>query len=152
VRFDVGGTYGTWVSDFARTYSTGDPTELQRDTYRALRKVEEETIQFVRPGVTAEDVFYACKESFERQGIPFHMPHIGHSFGVELHENPMLRPGDRTLVREGMVLNIEPLCIDEKNQGYHVEDLVVVTADGTRLLTGGLAPQELPVMGQPLLD
>jgi Xaa-Pro dipeptidase len=149
IRFDVGGTYGRWASDFARTYSTGSPTRLQQDTYRALRSVEEETIAFVRPGVTAEDVFFACKASFKKHGLAFHMPHIGHSFGVELHENPMLRPGDKTILREGMVLNIEPFCLDKCQIGYHLEDLIVVTDSAPRILTGSLPPLELPVIGQP---
>ena len=150
IRFDVGGTYGLWTSDFARTYSTGNPSQLQLETYRALRKVEEETIKMVRPGVTAEEVFYSCKDSFAKHGIAFHMPHIGHSFGHELHENPMLRPGDKTRIEAGMVLNIEPFALDEHNHGYHIEDLILVSEDGPRILTGGLPPKELPIIGQPI--
>jgi Xaa-Pro aminopeptidase len=75
------------------------------------------------------------------------MPHIGHSFGVELHENPMLRPGDKTELKPGMVINIEPIFIDPDNSLYHVEDLFVVTEDGYRLLTLGFPQDELPVIG-----
>jgi Xaa-Pro dipeptidase len=150
IRFDVGGTFGPWSSDFARTYSTGNPTKLQTDTYRALRTVEEETINMIRPGVTAEDAFYACKESFKKHGIAFHMPHVGHSYGVELHENPMLRPGDKTVIQKGMVFNVEPFCFDENNIGYHLEDLFVVTDNEPRILTLGLPPKEIPVIGEKL--
>lgn len=150
IRFDVGARWSQWMSDFARTYSTGNPTQQQKDTYRSLVRVHKETIGAVRPGVTAEDLFYLCKESFGRHGIIFRMPHIGHSFGVELHENPMLRPGDKTRLRPGMVINIEPFVFDADRIGYHVEDLFVVTDDGYRLLTLGFPPEELPVLGQPI--
>jgi Xaa-Pro aminopeptidase len=113
-------------------------------------RVHKETIGAVRPGVTAEDLFFVCKESFGRHGLAFHMPHIGHSFGVELHENPMLRPGDKTRIKKGMVLNIEPFVFDPERNGYHVEDLLVVTDDGYRLLTLGFPPEELPEIGQPI--
>src|SRR5690625_5847076 len=86
IKFDVGGTFGAFASDFARTYSAGEPTDLQKQTYRALAKIQRETIEAIRPGMTAEDLFYFCKEGFAKNGIAFHMPHIGHSFGVELHE------------------------------------------------------------------
>jgi Xaa-Pro dipeptidase len=150
IRFDVGARYREWMSDFARTYSTGSPTQQQKDTYRSLVRVHKETIVAVRPGVRAEDLFFLCKESFGRHGIAFHMPHIGHSFGVELHENPMIRPGDKTRLAPGMVINIEPFVFDPDRIGYHVEDLFVVTEDGYRLLTLGFPPEELPVIGQPI--
>jgi Xaa-Pro aminopeptidase len=148
IRFDVGGTYGAFASDFARTYSAGDPSEMQKQVYAALIACETAAINAVAPGVLAEDLFYLCKEEFAKQGLPFHMPHIGHSFGVELHENPMLRPGDKTPLKPGMVLNIEPGVKDEDGSLYHSEDLVVVTETGFRLLTLGIAPSELPVIGQ----
>lgn len=148
IRFDVGGTYGAFASDFARTYSAGDPSQMQKQVYAALIACETATINAVAPGVTAEDLFYLCKEEFARQGLKFHMPHIGHSFGVELHENPMLRPGDKTPLKPGMVINIEPGAKDDEGSLYHSEDLVLVTEKGFRLLTLGIAPKDLPVIGQ----
>ena len=149
IRLDTGGRYGAYFSDFARTYSAGDPTLEQRETYRKLVEVHKETIGAARPGVTAEDLFFICKEAFEKRQLPFHMPHIGHSFGVELHENPMLRPGDKTPIEAGMVINIEPVMVNREEQSlYHVEDLFVVTEDGYRLLSHGFPPEELPVLGE----
>jgi Xaa-Pro aminopeptidase len=150
IRFDVGGTYGPWASDFARTYSSGNPSALQRETYSKLWEIHNATINMVKPGVLAEDVFFFCRDQFTRQGLSFHMPHIGHSFGIELHENPMLRPGDKTVIKEGMVINVEPMALDAEQSCYHIEDLFVVTKDGHRLLTLGLPPRELPVIGQKL--
>lgn len=150
IRFDVGGTYGAWATDFARTYSTGSPTNMQSETYANLAQIERATIEMVKPGVIAEDVFYFCRDQFAKRGMPFHMPHIGHSFGVELHEGPMLRPGDKTVIKAGMVLNVEPMAADEQGSFYHLEDLFVVTDSGPRILTHGLPPQEIPVLGQKI--
>ena len=150
IRFDYGGRYGMWTSDFARTYSTGNPTEIQRRAYRNLKEIQAETISVIRPGIKAEDVFYACKSAFEKRNIPFFMPHVGHSFGVELHEHPMMRPGDTTVIEKGMVINIEPVLKDEDGSMYHLEDLVEVTDDGHRVLTLGLPPIEIPVIGEPV--
>lgn len=147
IRFDVGGTYGAFASDFARTYSAGEPTQEQKDVHAKLVRIQRETIEAVRPGVLAEELFFLCKDLYAKQGLPFTMPHIGHSFGVELHENPMLRPGDKTPLKAGMVLNIEPM-VKHSTGTYHTEDLVLVTEDGYRLLTLGLAPEELPIIGR----
>lgn len=150
IRFDVGGSYGAFASDFARTYSAGSPTEHQKEVYRKLIEAQEETISSVRPGVTAEDLFNTCKAAYETRGLPFYFPHIGHSFGVELHESPMLRPEIKTPLEPGMIINIEPIAKDNEGNLYHTEDLVLVTEDGYRLLTLGLAPKELPVIGQKI--
>src|ERR1051326_2338962 len=148
IRFDVGGTYGAFATDFARTYSTGNPSPMQRQVHRQLCEVQEATINAMRPGIAAEDIFYVCTDEFKKRGLPCTLPHIGHSFGIELHENPMIRPGDKTKLKPGMVINIEPMTFDDERSYYHPEDLVVITENGYRLLTLGFAPKELPIMGQ----
>jgi Xaa-Pro aminopeptidase len=150
LRLDIGGTYGAYASDVARTYSTGSPKPMHADVYRVLREVQESTISAMRPGVAAEDLFFACREAFARHGLPCTLPHIGHSFGIEAHESPMIRPGEKTLLAPGMVINIEPMTRDADGNLYHTEDLVLVTHEGHRILTHGLAPKEIPVLGQPL--
>lgn len=147
IRFDVGGAYGSYSSDFARTYSSGDPSAMQRRTYAALHGIQRASIDAVRPGVAAEDLFFVCRDAFRDAGLPFTMPHIGHSFGVELHESPMLRPGEKTKLQAGMVFNIEPSTADEAGSKYHIEDLIEVTPTGYRLLTLGFAPAEIPLIG-----
>jgi Xaa-Pro aminopeptidase len=150
IRFDVGGVYGSYASDFARTYSTGNPTTLQRQTYSALLRVQKATIAAIQPGITAEDLFFVCRDAFKTEGLTFTMPHIGHSFGIELHETPLIRPGEKIRIAAGMALNIEPITTDETGRKYHTEDLVEVTATGTRLMTLGYAPEEIPVLGQTI--
>ena len=113
---------------------------------RSLKAV----IGAVRPGLAAEDLFHLTRDEFRKHGIPFRMPHIGHSFGVELHETPMLRPGEKTRIAEGMVLKIEPITTDEAGSVYHTEDLLEVTETGYRLMTLGFAPEEIPVIGRPI--
>jgi Xaa-Pro dipeptidase len=148
IRFDVGGVYGSYSTDFARTYSTGNPTLLQRQTYAALIRVQKATVAAIRPGIPAEDLFFVCRDAFKAEGLAFTMPHIGHSFGIELHETPLIRPGEKIKIAAGMVLNIEPITTDETGRKYHSEDLVEVTDIGTRLMTLGYAPEEIPVVGQ----
>lgn len=149
VRFDVGGHFGSFFSDFARTYSAGDPTPMQRDVYRALARIQAETIAGIQVGMTGEDVFYSCRDACLRAGLNFIMPHIGHSFGYELHEAPMLRPGEKLTLKEGMTFNVEPFVFDEAGAGYHLEDLILVGSKGPTVLTLGLAPPEIPSMGVP---
>ncbi|MDA9521890.1 hypothetical protein XI06_16615 [Bradyrhizobium sp. CCBAU 11434] len=150
IRLDVGGKYGAWASDFARTYSTGEPTALQRETYRKLWDLETSAINMIRPGMAAEEPFYFCKEQAEKLGLNFNMVWVGHSFGIEAHENPMIRPGEKAKLEPGMVFNIEPMVTDAEGAMYHLEDLFVITDQAPRLLTLGFAPREIPIIGESI--
>lgn len=140
-RIDFGARFHEVInSDLARTGVVGEPTREQEDTLRALRATQDAGFKAIEPGRKAKDVFNAVKDEFKRQGLPFSMPHIGHGMGIGLHEFPMLEPGNDTELREGMVLNIEPMVVLEPRQeAYHTEDLAEVTGHGARLLT---PPQE----------
>lgn len=150
IRFDVGGKYGAWGSDFARTYSTGEPTPLQRETYRKLWDLHTSVINRIRPGMAAEDPYFFCREQAGKLGLNFNMVWVGHSFGIENHELPMIRPGEKTKLEAGMVFNIEPMVTDSDGAMYHLEDLFVITEQGPRLLTLGFAPREIPIIGESI--
>ncbi|MFN8205688.1 MAG: M24 family metallopeptidase, partial [Solirubrobacteraceae bacterium] len=60
---------------------------------------------------------------------------VGHGLGVTLHEEPFINPLQSVVLREGMVLCIEPLTSVEGRFGMQIEDELLVTADGCELLT-----------------
>lgn len=149
IRCDIGPRFQSWMGDLARTYSGGAPTVAQRRLYSAMMAVQKQTIAAIRPGVTAASVYQACVQSAAKHECEFSYSHVGHSFGLELHEGPMMRPGDQTVLKPGMVINIEPMVRDRAAGLFmHTEDLVEVTEDGARVMTLGLAPDELPVIGR----
>lgn len=151
VRCDIGPRFQSWMGDLARTYSAGAPTKAQRRLYTAMIAVQKETIAAIRPGVTAASVYEACVRSAARHEVEFSYSHVGHSFGLELHESPMMRPGDSTVLRPGMVINVEPMIRDRAAGLFmHTEDLVEVTDEGSRVMSLCLAPDEIPVIGQKI--
>ena len=132
---DVGGSFTGYWSDVARTAFVGRPGPREHDLYDRLYQVHVETIEAIRPGMRAGDLHSICGASFEKAGLPFWLAHIGHGIGLGLHEHPMLNPAVDELLAPGMVLCIEPAHYDEGVAGYHIEDLVVVTEDGAKVLT-----------------
>ena len=135
VHTDVGGSFAGFWSDVARTAFVGKPTPRERDQYDRLYQIHVETIEAIRPGLRAGDLYAICEAAYEKVGLPFWMAHIGHGLGLGLHEYPMLKSTTDELLAPGMVLCIEPAHLDPEVAGYHVEDLVVVTDDGVRALT-----------------
>lgn len=137
IRLDVGGRWPShYLSDMARTAVVGPPSPAQAANYQKLFQAQQATIEAVRPGIPISELYHVCAHSYARQHIPFTMPHIGHSMGIGLHEYPLIHPGETAVLQPGMVLNIEPFLADtSRGEGYHVEDLVLVTESGYRLLT-----------------
>jgi len=136
-RIDLGARFfDTINSDLARTGVTGEPTTEQEETLRALRATQDAGFAACEPGRPACEVYRVVEAEFERQGLPFRMPHIGHGLGIGLHEFPMLEPKNTTPLEAGMVLNVEPMAVfPDRNECYHTEDLIVVGADESKLLT-----------------
>jgi Xaa-Pro aminopeptidase len=136
-RTDLGARYRFgFNSDVARTGVVGEPSAAQAQTLAALHAAQGAAIGIAEPGRPARELFEACRETAIREGLSFTMPHIGHSLGIGLHEQPMLEPRNHQQLRAGMVLNIEPLVIvAERHEAYHTEDLVLVGENGPVRLT-----------------
>jgi Xaa-Pro aminopeptidase len=117
----------------------GEPNQEQTRLYKGVVAGQQAAIEAIKPGIEVSRLYEACKAAFKEHEVKFHFPHIGHGMGLELHELPMIVPtsaGELSKMRleEGMVLNIEPGYFLGK-EGFHIEDLVLVTSDGYRPLT-----------------
>lgn len=135
VTTDVGGSFSGYWSDVARMAVVGKPTDRQRELFDKLFQIHVRTIEAVKPGIRASDLYRVCERLYAEIGLPFWLAHIGHGLGLGLHEHPMLNPHVDQQLLPGMVLCIEPAHLDPGVAGYHIEDLVLVTEDGAKSLT-----------------
>jgi Xaa-Pro aminopeptidase len=135
LRTDFGMSWGgRYFSDIARTAFVGPLQGWQDETYRKLEMVHQSVIAAMRPGVKAGDLFRLCAAEFEKAGLDFRMPHVGHSIGVVMHENPMLQPFDETPLEPGMIFMLEP-GVTERDGFYHTEDMILITDEGRSVLS-----------------
>ena len=68
---------------------------------------------------------------------------LGHSIGVTFHEHPVLRAGDETEIKPGMLFNVEPAATDSQGFLYHIEDLLLVTEGEPEIITIEMDTQTL---------
>lgn len=148
VVIDVGGEYGGYAADITRTLpANGKFTPRQREIYDIVLGAQNAAIAAVRPGA----VLYGGKDSLQQivtdyinthghdkegRALGRYYPHgVSHHLGLDVHD-----PGDRNRPLEpGMVVTVEPgIYIPEENLGVRIEDDVLVTTDGYKLLTARL--------------
>jgi len=146
VKADYGGLFSGYYSDLARSVVVEKPSQIQVEVYKKLATIQKKIINAMKPGIRCCDLFNKCKELYEENELPFIMPHIGHGLGIGLHEDPMLSPLNEKKLQKNMVINVEPLVITD---GFciHLEDLVLITDNGVKILTGAKMSNELPIIG-----
>jgi methionyl aminopeptidase len=137
VSVDVGVEMNGYHGDSAATFPVGkidaDAKRLLEVTRSALAK----GIEMARPGNFLTDISHAVQKEAEGAGFSVVRKLVGHGIGRKMHEEPQVpnygRPGRGVLLREGMVLAIEPMV---NAGGYDVrvleDEWTVVTADGSR--------------------
>jgi Xaa-Pro aminopeptidase len=137
VRFDIGCVLDGYWADLGRTVVVGDPTEEQRRRYDAVLAGEQAQLDAARPGITGAELFALAVERVEAGGIrPYRRHHCGHAIGSEVYERPIIAPGWDQPLEVGMTFCFETPFYDLGWGGLMVEDTVVITEDGCRLLNG----------------
>lgn len=138
---DFGVILDGYCSDMTRTLPTGKPSRKAREAYATVLEAEQAAIAAVAPGVTCGEVDAAARTVLQRAGLARYFTHsTGHGVGIEIHEAPRVARNEKTVLRPGMVVTIEPGVYIPGEFGIRIEDMVAVTARGHQVLT--TAPKE----------
>jgi len=140
--------------DLTRTFCRGEPDETVREWYDLTAEAKAAALDAIEPGVTGAAVHGAACDVYEDAGWPTlradptaetgYIHSTGHGVGLEVHELPRLAPDGGELA-PGHVVTVEPGLYDPAVGGVRIEDLVVVTEDGSENLTD--YPESLIVGG-----
>lgn len=138
---DVAASCGRYAADITRTLPVGAAfTKRQREIYDVVLGAEKAAIAAVKPGVTLAELTRVAREYMDQHGqLGKYLLHgVTHHLGLEVHD----AADAAAPLGEGMVITIEPgIYIAEENLGVRIEDVVLVTRDGSQLLTAAL-PRE----------
>jgi Xaa-Pro aminopeptidase len=144
VVMDIGAEYSYYTADVTRTVPvSGKFTERQRAIYDLVLASQQAGIDAVRPGATMADVNRAARVYMrdhsgdlcgEQTCDAFFIHGVGHWLGMDVHDVG----ANRTPFATGMVLTVEPgIYISAENLGVRIEDDVVVTETGSRMMSAG---------------
>lgn len=136
VAIDTGATVGGYFCDFDRNVAIGPASDEARRAYEILYAATEAGIRAARPGALASDLFVAQMKVIEaRAAKAAAQGRFGHGIGMSLTEWPSHRIGDRTELRPGMVITIEPGVDFGADKVMVHEENLVITDDGCELLS-----------------
>jgi len=136
VVIDLGALYRHYNSDITRTIVVGKPSEKQKEIYEIVLEAQKSAVEKAKPGMTAKELDSIARNIIAEYGYGDYFIHsLGHGVGLEIHEPPRISQYDETVLKEGMVITIEPGIYIPKLGGVRIEDTVVITKDGAKRLT-----------------
>jgi Xaa-Pro aminopeptidase len=136
VKLDFGAYYKGYCSDITRTVVLGKPTPKHRDIYEKVLEAQLACLAGLKPGMTGREGDALARDIIVKHGFGDHFGHgTGHGLGMEIHESPRLSRTDETVLEPGMVVTVEPGIYLPGFGGVRIEDDVVITDSGIRVLT-----------------
>jgi Xaa-Pro aminopeptidase len=126
----------------SRNAILGNPSREQQREYRMLRDIYDRTIEQCKPGIRSGDLFKLVVQQFNEQGWDYKPMLVGHGVGSWWHQQePILSRDSDIVLEEGMVLAIEP-----HRAHWHIQDMVVVSRNGPKLLSDQFSTREMFVI------
>ncbi|UCD16594.1 MAG: aminopeptidase P family protein [Candidatus Zixiibacteriota bacterium] len=142
VIFDFGATCNGYVSDITRTVVIGKATARQKKIYNVVLRAQRAAIRKVKAGIDGRVVDAAARRIIDKAGYKKHFGHgTGHGIGLFVHSKPRMGTTSTDVLRRGMVVTVEPGVYLPGWGGVRIEDDVVVTLTGCRVLNR--APKNL---------
>jgi Xaa-Pro aminopeptidase len=135
VLIDVGAKYKGYCSDITRSFAVGKPTRLFEKAYDAVEQAQAAAIRLIKAGAKLQEVDAAARDVISKFDLPVYGHGTGHGFGLEIHEMPFLKADAKGKLKAGEVLTVEPGVYLPGKLGVRIEDDVLVTETGCKILT-----------------
>jgi Xaa-Pro aminopeptidase len=100
-----------------------------------VEQAQAAAIKTIKAGVKITQVDAAARDVIDKAGLPVYGHGTGHGFGLEIHESPFLKPDGKGTLKAGQVITIEPGIYMPGKLGVRIEDDVLVTETGYKILT-----------------
>lgn len=145
LTLDYGAIYKGYCSDITRTIFIGKPDEELEKIYRIVLDANRKGLESVKSGILAKEADLAARDFINEAGYGDNFGHgLGHGVGLEIHEDPTLSIRGDMVLKDGMVVTVEPGIYIPDLGGVRIEDMVVVNGENALVLTG--SPKEMIIL------
>ena len=135
VLIDFGAKYKGYCSDITRCFVVGGPTTFYKKVYDVVEQAQAAAIKMIKAGVKINRLDAAAREVIDKNDLPVYSHGTGHGLGLEIHESPFLKAKGKGTLKASQVITIEPGIYIPGRLGVRIEDDVLVTQTGSRILT-----------------
>lgn len=136
VKLDFGAYYKGYCSDITRTVVLGKPTDKHKEIYDIVLEAQLNCLEKLKPGISGREGDALARDVIAKHGYADYFGHgTGHGLGMEIHESPRLSKTEETILTPGMVVTVEPGIYLPGFGGVRIEDDVVLTDTGIKILT-----------------
>jgi Xaa-Pro aminopeptidase len=148
---DWGCSVDGYNSDLTRTFGIGSLSPKLREVYRIVLEGQLKAIDAIKPGMTCAEIDAVARKSITDAGYGEQFGHgLGHGLGMDVHEGPYFNNLSTDVRLEpGMVMTVEPGVYLPGVGGVRVEDNIVVTDGGCRVLSNYPKGLDSAIMGAP---
>ncbi|EMF0072548.1 aminopeptidase P family protein [Enterococcus hirae] len=145
ITIDFGCYYEGYVSDMTRTFAIGDPGEQLKEIYQIVLEAQLAVLEVAKPGVTGKQLDSVARDYITKHGYGEAFGHsTGHGIGLEIHEGPNVSVRAEKQFVPGNIITDEPGIYLPGIGGVRIEDDLLITSDGNRVLTH--SPKELIIL------
>jgi Xaa-Pro aminopeptidase len=135
VLIDFGVRFNGYCCDITRCFVVGRPNRFYKKVYDAVQEAQTTALKMIKPGVAIKKVDAAAREVIRKSGLPVYGHGTGHGLGLEIHEQPIISDNNKAKLQPGMIFTIEPAVYIPGKLGIRIEDDVLVTKTGFKILT-----------------
>ncbi len=136
ITMDFGAKYNGYCSDMTRTVVLGKADAEMKKVYNTVLEAQLAGIEAAHAGVVGQDADKAARDIIDNAGYKGYFGHsLGHSLGIEIHENPRFAPRFSGICPENSIITVEPGIYIPGKYGVRIEDMVLLQKYGCRDLT-----------------
>ena len=136
VTMDFGAVFDGYTADMTRTVVVGKANRKQKKVYNTVLRAQSRAISKARSRMKACDLDRTAREVIKKAGYGKYFGHgLGHGIGILVHDNPAINPTNQLPLEPGMVVTIEPGIYIPNWGGVRIEDDVLISQRGCKVLT-----------------
>ena len=136
ILVDMGVKLDGYCSDMTRNLVPARASKLYKKVYALVLEANLRAIAAAKPGMTAGALDKVARDYLTKNGFGKAFGHsLGHGVGIEIHEAPWAAKKQKTVLKPGMSVTIEPGVYLPGNLGVRIEDLVLITETGCEVIS-----------------
>lgn len=142
ILVDIGARVNGYCGDMTRTFCLGQPNPKLAKMHKIVLEAQLFALKNIKAGMTCKEADAIAREYLIAHGFKNEFSHsLGHGIGIEVHERPYVSPRSEEVLRENMIISVEPGVYIDGLGGIRIEDIVVVKNDCVINLTNNLSKE-----------